>query len=152
MNDPQQKSCHPRFFSNLPKSVFFIFRVFAWNIRKAFFFVLFMIIIYLFWLAVPCFILFLKRSLLFQVTRQNLKKQWQTMQQPGDALTQWDTGKNKSIKGLELTTLDYQINIAYWINAVLQIFQEINKLIPYVLKFWLRQVEWDEFWYISLDS
>jgi len=28
----------------------------------------------------------------YQVTRQNLKKQWQTMQQPGDALTQWDTG------------------------------------------------------------
>ena len=35
------------------------------------------------------------------------------MQQPGDALTQWDTGKNKSIKGLVPTTLDYQINIAY---------------------------------------
>ena len=52
------------------------------------------------------------------------------MQQPGDALTQWDTGKNNSIKGLELTTLDYQINIAYQISAVLQKFQEINKLIP----------------------
>ena len=53
------------------------------------------------------------------------------MQQPGDALTQWDTGKNNSIKGLELTTLDYQINIAYQISAVLQKFQEINKLIPF---------------------
>jgi hypothetical protein len=42
------------------------------------------------------------------------------MQQPGDALTQWDTGKDKSIKGLVLTTLDYQINIAYQINSVLQ--------------------------------
>ena len=42
------------------------------------------------------------------------------MQQPGDALTQWDTGKDKSIKGLVLTTLDYQINIAYQINTVLQ--------------------------------
>ena len=75
-------------------------------------------IIYLFLL--PCFNLFLKRSLLFQVTRQNLKKQWQTMQQPGDALTQWDTGKNKSIEGLVVTTLDYEINIAYQINTVLQ--------------------------------
>ena len=90
-----------------------------------------MIINYSFLLAVPCFMSFLKRSLLFQVTRQNLKKQWQTMQQPGDALTQWDTGKNKSSKGLELTTLDYQINIAYQINAVLQKFQEIYNLIPF---------------------
>ena len=53
------------------------------------------------------------------------------MQQPGDALTQWDTGKNKSTKGMELTTLDYQINIAYQIEAVLQKFQEINRLISF---------------------
>ena len=53
------------------------------------------------------------------------------MQQPGDALTQWDTGKNKSIKGRELTTLDYQINMAYQINGVLQKFQEINRLLPF---------------------
>jgi hypothetical protein len=53
------------------------------------------------------------------------------MQQPGDALTQWDTGKDKSIKGLVLTTLDYQINIAYQINTVLQSISKINKIIPF---------------------
>ena len=53
------------------------------------------------------------------------------MQQPGDALTQWDTGKNKSIEGLVVNTLDYQINIAYQIEAVLEKFQEINKLISF---------------------
>ena len=60
--------------------------------------------LFIFRLVPPFFISFLKRSLIFQVTRQNLKKQWQTMQQPGDALTQWDTGKNKSIIVLVLTT------------------------------------------------
>ena len=45
------------------------------------------------------------------------------MQQPGDALTQWDTGKNKSIIGLVQTT---KINSGCQNNFIWAVFHSLG--------------------------